>query len=210
MNKTVLIIEDHALTRIGLKTAFEKSGLFKAIKEAEYGEEGLKLAESIHPDVIVLDLGLPGINGIEVIKQLKNSVNSKIIVLTSHEDKKEVIEAITNGANAYCLKDIDPERLVSIIDKVIDGGFWVDESVSEIIRNSLEINSPPKTSIPLTDREIEILQLIADCHNNKKIAQMLSVSHYTVKSHMCNILHKLSVDDRTQALSIAMRNKWVK
>lgn len=216
----IIIIEDHALTRIGLKTALETSPNIKVIAEAEYAEDGINLAKELDPDLVVMDLGLPNMNGIDATKIIKEyNSEIKILILTSHNNEKEVIESLGAGADAYCMKDINPQRLISIIEGIVEGGAWLDPSIAKTVLGKVinlnpsdivELKEISNEPVPLTDREIEILQLIADGLSNPEIAIELSLSPHTVKSHICNILQKLSVDDRTQAIVRAMRNGWVK
>lgn len=217
MNKIKLIIvEDHALTRIGLKTTLEQSQIINVIDEAESGEEGVKKTLELEPDMVIMDLGLPGINGIEATRQIKEyNSEIKVLILTSHDNDREVIAALSAGADAYCMKDINPKKLISVVESVSDGGAWLDPSIARIVLTKATsfIEPEKKTAIksnsPLTDRENEILQLLADGLGNIEIAKELALSQYTVKAHICNILQKLSVDDRTQAVARAMRNKWI-
>lgn len=217
MNKIKLIlVEDHTLTRIGLKTALEESQKIEVVAEAEYGEAGVKLAQEIEPDLVIMDLGLPHMNGIEATQAIKNhNSNIKVVILTSHESENEVIGALSAGADAYCMKDISPARLISVIEGVIEGGVWLDPTIARAVISQMTSASKIKAKeekleiSPITEREIEILQLLADGLNNIEIAQELSVSQHTVKAHICNILQKLSVDDRTQAVARAMRQGWI-
>ena len=223
MNKKIrlVIIEDHVLTRIGLKTALEESKIIEVVAEAEYAETGIKLVQDLEPDVVVMDLGLPNMNGIEATKQIKQlNSNVKVLILTSHDREEEILEALRSGANAYCMKDVNPSRLTSIIEGVSDGGIWIDPSIARILikkgvfatstetknENTQQKKESPS---PLTQRELEILQLLANGLNYLEIADKISISQYTVKSHICNILQKLSVDDRTQAVVRAMRKGWI-
>jgi DNA-binding NarL/FixJ family response regulator len=217
MNKIKLIIvEDHALTRIGLKTTLEQSQIINVIDEAESGEEGVKKTLELEPDMVIMDLGLPGINGIEATRQIKEyNSEIKVLILTSHDNDREVIAALSAGADAYCMKDINPKKLISVVESVSDGGAWLDPSIARIVLTKATSFVEPdkkitiKSNSPLTDRENEILQLLADGLGNIEIAKELALSQYTVKAHICNILQKLSVDDRTQAVARAMRNKWI-
>lgn len=215
----VLIIEDHALTRIGLKTALEESSNIEVIGEAEYAETGIELAKELEPDLILMDLGLPNMNGIEATKLVKSfNPQIKVLILTSHDTDNEVIGAIGAGADSYCLKDINPKRLMSIVENLAEGGVWLDPSIAKIVLTKVVFpqvqeagNTDKKVNdSPLTDREIEVLQLLANGLNNIEIAQELYLSQHTVKSHICNVLQKLSVDDRTQAVARAMRQGWIK
>lgn len=218
---SLLIVEDHTLTRFGLKTAFESFGQIKLISEAEDGESAVELVKETRPDVVLMDLGLPGINGIEASRQIKGFDPAiKIIILTSHNNECEVWEALSSGANAYCMKDIEPDRLIHVIESVYDGAAWLDPGVAGIVLKkvtqgdnfSFRFDAPVDTSgekIQLTDREKEVLKLIVDGFSNADIAEKLYVSIHTAKAHVCNILQKLSVDDRTQAAIKALKDGLV-
>jgi len=213
----VLIIEDHALTRFGLKKAFDSVDRIKLISEAQDGESGVELTKKLKPDVVLMDLGLPGINGIEAIRQIKKFDNRiKIIVLTSHNTENEVWASIDAGANAYCLKNIEPERLIQVIESVYDGAAWIDPAIADMVLKGLadgnirtaplqEISPQFEEKLQLTRRESQVLRLIIDGCSNAEIAEKLFVSIHTVKAHVCNILQKLSVDDRTQAAIKALK-----
>ncbi|MFH0702628.1 MAG: response regulator transcription factor [bacterium] len=215
---SILIIEDHTLTRFGLKTAFESLSHIKTISEAEDGETGVNLAKELCPDIVLMDLGLPGINGIEATKLIKEFDNKiKVIILTSHNNEDEVWAALGIGANAYCMKDIEPERLIHVIESVYDGAVWLDPSIAGIVlkvlskeknKESLNGNNLGQSGekIQLTERETEVLKLIVDGYSNAEIAEKLFVSIHTAKAHVCNILQKLSVDDRTQAAIKALKD----
>jgi len=217
----ILIVEDHTLTRFGLKTAFESVESIKSIYEAEDGETGIELAKSLMPDVVLMDLGLPGINGIEATRIIKqNHSGIKVIILTSHNNQEEVWAALGAGANAYCMKDIEPDRLIQVIESVYDGAAWLDPGIAEFVLKSLpkvqadfnsteNTNTEDESKIQLTDREREVLKLIVDGFSNAEIAEKLYVSIHTAKAHVCNILQKLSVDDRTQAAIKALKDKIV-
>ncbi|OGI17343.1 MAG: hypothetical protein A2287_10950 [Candidatus Melainabacteria bacterium RIFOXYA12_FULL_32_12] len=217
----LIIVEDHALTRIGLKTALEESHRIQVIAEAEYGEVGVKLAQDFEPDIVIMDLGLPNMNGIDATRAIKDyNSDIKILILTSHDSENEVMEALKANADAYCMKDVNPARLISIIEGIVEGGVWLDPAIAKTVLNKItsydkmpnqdKFQEKKSDSSPLTEREIEILQLLADGLNNIDIAGQLSVSQHTVKAHICNILQKLSVDDRTQAVVRAMRQGWIK
>lgn len=214
----LLIVEDHTLTRFGLKTAFEAMDQIATVSEAEDGETGVELAKQEKPDVILMDLGLPGINGIEATKQIKGfDADIKIIILTSHNNEDEVWAALSAGANAYCLKDIEPDRLNHVIESVYDGAAWLDPSIADVVLRTLsssnpakvpfrELNQEARANSQLTEREYEVLKLIVDGYSNAEISEKLFVSIHTAKAHVCNILQKLSVDDRTQAAIKALKD----
>lgn len=216
----LIIVEDHMLTRIGLKTAFEMSSSLEVIGEAEYAETGIELVKSLTPEVVIMDLGLPNMNGIDATRLIKEfNSDIKVLILTSHDNKDQVLGAVAAGADAYCMKDINPSRLINIIENIANGGIWLDPAVAKIVLGRVNtdnvdpnknIDNKKSERVPLTDREIEILQLLADGMNNIEIAQELSLSQHTVKAHICNVLQKLSVDDRTQAIVRAMRSGWVR
>jgi DNA-binding NarL/FixJ family response regulator len=218
--KSILIVEDHTLTRFGLKTALEGLNQVK-IFEAENGEIGVEIAREVKPDLILMDLGLPGINGIEATKLVKQfDEKIKVIILTSHNNEDEVWAALGAGANAYCLKDIEPDRLIHVIESVYDGAAWFDPAIAEIILKTLSLGKSmnvkaeagtevTEEKAQLTDREMEVLKLIVDGYSNAEISEKLFVSIHTAKAHVCNILQKLSVDDRTQAAIKALKDGLV-
>lgn len=206
----ILLVEDHALTRFGLKTTLEAVDFVSSVIEAEDGESAVALTQEHQPDLILMDLGLSGINGIQATKIIKDIDKAfKIIILTSHNSEEEIFEALKVGANAYCLKDITPQRLVQVVETVAEGAAWLDPSIAELVLG--RINSSGKLSgisndaLNLTDRETQVLKLIVDGLSNAEIAEKICVSIHTAKAHVCNILQKLSVDDRTQAAIKALK-----
>lgn len=215
MKNNILIIEDHELTRFGLKTAFEDVEFIGTIYEADSAEKGLELFENNDIQLIIMDLGLPNMNGIDATKKIRAiNKDAKIIILTSHNDEKEVINSIKAGANAYCSKEINPQRLVNVVQSVLDGAAWFDPSISHIVlkaattTQSYEV-SPKKSDYNLTAREAQILKLITEGYSNTDIANELLVSINTTKAHVASILQKLEVDDRLQAALKAIKNKIV-
>ena len=200
----LLIVEDHALTLFGLKTVLSSKDFVNEIFEAQTGAKALSLFENNKIDIAIVDLGLPDINGISLSKKIKAiSKNTKIIILTSHNNQEEVIESFKNGASAYCSKEIDTAILSDVIEHVRYGAMWLDPSVAEIITNCLSmkntINEKNLESYNFTTREKEILKLLVNGFDNLEMSKKLSVSLHTVKAHICNILQKLDVKDRTQA-----------
>ena len=215
MKNNILIIEDHELTRFGLKTALEDVEFIGTIYEADSAEKGLELFENNDIQLIIMDLGLPNMNGIDATKKIRAiNKDAKIVILTSHNDEKEVINSIKAGANAYCSKEINPQRLVNVVQSVLDGAAWFDPSISHIVlkaattTQSYEV-SPKKTDYNLTARESQILKLITEGYSNTDIANELLVSINTTKAHVASILQKLEVDDRLQAALKAIKNKIV-
>lgn len=212
----VLIVEDHALTRFGLKTVLEAHDFFGEIYEAENGERSIDATIKYKPDVVIMDLGLPGINGIEASKQIKSyDENIKILILTSHKNDTEVWDALSAGANAYCMKEIEPDKLIRVIETVYEGAAWLDPAIANTVLKAIVSGKIPKKyeeknenkeKIQLTDRELEVLRLIVEGYSNQEISEKLFVSIHTAKVHVCNILQKLSVDDRTQAAIKALKS----
>lgn len=212
--KNILIVEDHELTRFGLKTTFEGLDFVGTIYEADFAEKAIEIFNNNHIDLIIMDLGLPNINGIEATKKIR-AINKevKVVILTSHNDEKEVINSLKAGANAYCSKEINPQRLVHVVQSVLDGAAWFDPSISHIVLKAATGTSfeetPSKNDYSLTTREAQILKLITEGYSNIEIANELFVSVNTTKAHVASILQKLEVDDRLQAALKALKFKIV-
>ncbi len=204
----ILIVEDHELTRFGLKTAFEND---YGIREVGSGEEALRVFNQETPDVVILDLGLPGINGVEVARQMRESGKDvKIVILTSHNDEREVLACLKAGANAYCSKEIDLKRLAQVVDSVMEGAAWFDPAVAQIVLNAVNNVQPaPAQNYDMTARERQILKHIAQGCNNQEIADKLGIGVNTVKVHVVSILKKLEVDNRLQAAIKALSQNMV-
>ena len=215
METSILIVEDHELTRFGLKTAFETCDFVKEIYEAESAEKAIEIVTENHVDLIVMDLGLPGMNGIEATQKIKELDDDiKIVILTSHNDDSEVLNSLKAGANAYCSKEINPKRLIQVIQSVIDGAAWFDPSISHIVLQAATKSQNNQTASPirdygLTSRETQILKLITEGYSNIEIANKLFVSINTTKAHVASILQKLEVDDRLQAALKALKERLV-
>ncbi len=211
----ILIVEDHELTRFGLKTAFEACDFVEYIKEAESAEKCLEILKNNEIDLIIMDLGLPGMNGIEATKLVKESNKDiKVVILTSHNDEQEVLNSLKAGANAYCSKEINPIRLTQVVQSVLDGAAWFDPSISHIVLNAAtkiqeKENIKSEKDYGLTSREAQILKLITEGYSNNEIANELYVSINTTKAHVASILQKLEVDDRLQAALKALKERLV-
>lgn len=214
----VVIIEDYKLTRVGLRMALNEFDLIEVVGEAEDAEKGIEIVKKMKPDVVLLDLGLPGISGLEAIQKIKEiTPEVNIIILTSHGQEEEVLAALGTGAKAYCLKDISPETLALVIKNVATGGCWLDPNIANFVLNTLpapeSLNFLSSNSnlqkIQLTEREIEVLKLLVKGKSNTEIAKDLIVSVHTAKAHVCSILQKLCVDDRVQAAVKAIKEHIV-
>lgn len=215
MKQNILIVEDHELTRFGLKTTFEGVDYVENIYEADSAENAIKIFNENKIDIIIMDLGLPNMNGIEATRHIKNlNKDVKVIILTSHNDEKEVLNSLKAGANAYCSKEINPKRLIQVVQSVADGAAWFDPSIAHIVLKA-SANSPSyetennSKDYDLTAREAQILKLMTEGYSNMEIAQILVISINTTKAHVANILQKLEVDDRLQAALKALKNKIV-
>ena len=215
----VIIIADYKLTRVGLKYALNEIENINVVAEAQNAEVGLELIYKEKPDVVLMDLGLPGINGLEATIKVKQICpETKVIILTSHDREEEVVASLGSGASGYCLKDIDPITLSNVIKNVAKGACWIDSSVAHLALKlfpkpeNTEImssgqNKDNKTK--LTERENEVLKLLVQGKSNTQIAEELIVSVHTAKAHVCSILQKLCVDDRVQAAVKAIKEGLV-
>ncbi len=211
----VVIIEDFKLTRVGLRCALNENKDINVIGESESAMNGLRIIEQLKPDVVLMDLGLPGMNGIEAIMKLRETnKTTKVIALTSHDREEEVIAVLSAGANAYCLKDIDPIKLADVIRDVANGVCWLDAEIAEKVLRSfpkqeklvlLNSKSNQENQVPLTEREYEVLRHLVSGKSNTEIAKELIVSVHTAKAHVCSILQKMCVNDRVQAAVKAVR-----
>ncbi len=226
---SLLLVEDHQLTRIGLKTILTRTQDIKVIAEASNGREAVKQACELKPDIILMDVGMPQMDGIEatrLIREKEPTIN--IIMLTSHDNDRDIFASLSAGAAGYCLKDVAPDRLYAAIRCVNAGDVWLDSAIaSKVIkkyssgssssfqdsRNDSPKDKPANVSAalnePLSPRELEVLNLVVEGLSNQQIADKLIISLATAKTHVRNILNKLAVDDRTQAAVSAMRKGLV-
>lgn len=219
----LLIVDDHPVFRQGLRDVLETDSRLKVIGEAADGEVAIELAREADPDVILMDINLPTINGLQVTRKIKAQMpDVKVIMITGYDDAEQVFHALRAGASAYCPKDITPEALISIIHTVRRGNYFVGEKIMTYdelmawIEQKIGRFAGPLVSdtdelfVPLSPREMEILEHVTRGLSNKEIAYKLGISHQTVKNHMTAILRKLRVDDRTQAAVYALRHGWVR
>ena len=204
----VLLTDDHAIVRKGVRALLATERDIQVVGEAGSGAEALAQAEALHPDVILMDLVMPELDGIEATRQITSKLpGTHILVLTSFAADEKVFPAIKAGALGYLLKDSGPEELVEAIRKVHRGEPSLEPTIARKVL--MELSHPakqqPLTADPLTEREFDVLRLIAKGCSNKEIALKLSVSDLTVRTHVSNILSKLHLDDRTQAAIYALR-----
>jgi DNA-binding NarL/FixJ family response regulator len=218
----ILIVDDHALFRVGIRQILEREPDLEVVGEADDGRTALDAAFATNPDVILMDLSLPPPGGIESTQRVKRELPSAaIVVLSTEEDEDALFESIKAGAAAFILKDIAPEDLVMIIRRVVAGEYLINDKVfskpavaSRVLKEFRELavygQEAAPIFAPLSPREVEILDNIAQGMTNKQVAYALSISEQTVKNHMSSILRKLSVNDRTQAVVYAMRQGWIR
>jgi DNA-binding NarL/FixJ family response regulator len=218
----ILIVDDHALFRVGIRGILAQEPDLEVVAEADDSRTAMEAAFATNPDVILMDLSLPAPGGIETTQRVKRELPSAaIVVLATEEDEEALFGAIKAGAAAFILKDVAPEDLVMIIRRVVAGEYLINDKVfskpavaSRVLKEfrDLAIYGQQEVPIfaPLSPREIEILDNIAQGMTNKQVAYALSISEQTVKNHMSSILRKLSVNDRTQAVVYAMRQGWIR
>lgn len=230
----VLIVEDHELARFGLSMALGERDNITVVGEAQNGQEGLDLALSQKPDIVLMDIGMPVMNGITATQLIKEQAPTmRVVILTSLSNPEEVLASIAAGADAYCMKDIKIDRLHQVLDMVMEGAIWLDPAIARLVMHSLpngptgaaavEPDPGAKAQEPtqkpthykrryntdLTERELEVLKLIVGGKSNKEIAAILQVSSHTAKAHVANIIQKLAVDDRTQVAVKALKDGLV-
>ncbi|MDJ0648060.1 MAG: response regulator transcription factor, partial [Xenococcaceae cyanobacterium MO_188.B19] len=237
----VVLIEDHNLSRIGLCAALKQYEDIEIVASSANGEDGLQQIKTHQPDVALVDIGLPDIDGIEVTQKVReyqsenSDFDTKILMLTMHDSESSVMAAFAAGADSYSLKDVSMDNLVEAIHNTYEGNAWIDPAIARIVLKQAQVtkaNSPLKSdnvvqtetpkdtqaitavaeeyqqlieTYPLTDRELEVLELIVAGCSNAEIAEKLYITVGTVKTHVCHILNKLCADDRTQAAVRALR-----
>lgn len=242
----VALIEDHDLTRVGIRTALQQKDEFEVVGEAANAVEGLKMLKTLHPDIAIIDIGLPDKDGIELTREVKSvseneELATKVLILTLRDNKEAVLAAFAAGADSYCMKD-SSDNLLEAVRVTYNGHAWIDPAIARIVLQQAKTN-PPKTEsqqtvaqsepssvenkfvvktnlapsehpedidpYTLTERELEVLQLIVEGCSNAVIAERLYITVGTVKTHVRNILNKLCADDRTQAAVRALRSGLV-
>lgn len=218
-----MIVDDHPVFRQGLRDVLETEPQIQVVGEAADGEQAITVADEVQPDVILMDINLPTMNGLQVTREIKSRrPQTNFVMITGYDDAEQVFHALRVGAAAYCPKDITPEALIRVIIAVNEGNFVVSEKVmthEEVVawlqqkvgRMGSELGADMEDYlVPLSPREMEILEQVTRGMSNKEIAFQLGISHQTVKNHMTSILRKLRVDDRTQAAVYALSRGWVR
>jgi DNA-binding NarL/FixJ family response regulator len=218
---TLLIVDDHPLFRQGVADALALEQGFRVVGQAADGKHALELIRDLDPDIAVLDVNLPEMNGQQITHQVtQDKLRTRILLLTGYDDIEQAIHAAHAGAAAYCSKDIQPQNLIGIIREVANGKFVIGENVftrrelDNWLESQLEgarrsYSEPGSPFHPLSDREMEVLSCVVRGMSNKEIASLLGISHQTVKNHVTSILRKFGVEDRTQAVVYALKRGWV-
>ncbi len=219
---TILVVDDHPIFRQGVIDSFSLEPDFEIVGEAESGEKAYEIIKQLEPDVAVLDVNLPGLNGQQITRQVVlDKLRTKVVLLTAYDDTEQVIHAMRVGAHAYSAKDVEPEKLTNIVRNVALGYYFVGDQrldqkgVEEWIgehtdSSSRSYSDPGEPFYPLSAREMEVLECVTLGLSNKEIASKLGISHQTVKNHVTAILRKLNVEDRTQAAVYSLRRGWVR
>jgi two-component system nitrate/nitrite response regulator NarL len=198
----VLLIDDHALFRKGVGQIISADPAFEVVGEAASGQEGLDLAEKLMPDMVLIDLNMKGMNGLETLRRFKaSSLKARFVVLTVSDAEDDLLEALRAGADGYLLKDMEPEDLCASLLKATTGVTVLQDRLTEVLKNALlePVVKTAANDAALTEREHEILECLADGMNNKTIARKLGISDTTVKVHIKNLLRKLNLTSRLEA-----------
>jgi DNA-binding NarL/FixJ family response regulator len=219
---TVIVVDDHPLFRQGVVETLSMEEDIEVIGEASNGEEAIAIIRALQPDIAILDINLPGINGQQVTRQMiTEKISTLAVLLTGYDDIEQAIHSMRAGACAYCSKDVQPKHLMTVIREVANGKYVVGYDVFDLegmenwLRERLgqtnrSYSDPGEPFHPLSGREMEVLACVTQGMSNKEIATMLGISHQTVKNHVTAILRKLGVEDRTQAAVYALRHGWVR
>lgn len=203
----VLLVDDHQVVRRGLRTFLEIQDDIEVVGEAADGAEGVARTEELRPDVVLMDIKMPGTDGIEALRRLRELDNpAKVLIVTSFTEQRTVVPALRAGASGYVYKDVDPDALAGAIRSVYAGHVLLQPEVAGALLAQDDPGTSTGRGSTLTEREREVLGLIADGRSNREIARALVLSEKTVKTHVSNILMKLDLSDRTQAALWAVRN----
>jgi two-component system, NarL family, response regulator LiaR len=206
----ILIVEDDPVMQLGLSELFEEQSQFEIVAQVGDGYAAIAQSLQLQPDLIIMDIGLPKLDGIMATQQIKAAQPEvHVLMLTSHTDEPEMIAALASGADAYCVKGTNFDQLLLAIACAQEGATYLDPQIARQIIETLKPTSPKQTIGELSSRELEVLKLLVDGKSNPEIAAILSISLSTAKAHVRNIMSKLAVDDRVQAAVIALRSGLV-
>ncbi len=219
----VLLVEDHKMVRLGLSLVFEHCDGVELIGEADDGKKGVEMAIKLLPDVVLMDIGLPELDGIQATSIIKkNNKNIKVLIFTSRETDDDVFDSLSAGADGYIMKGSNEEQIINAIKAVAEGTAWLDPAIARLVLSNVRknsstnnialsenVNKNSKNIYGLTDRELEVLALIVEGLNNSQIAKRLVITLSTAKAHVHSILQKLYVTNRTQATIQAVKEGLV-
>ena len=218
----VLLVEDHELYRMGLSMLLSKAEDINLVAEASDGVQGVKKAREFSPQVILMDIGLPNMDGIEATQRIKDFLpETKILIFTSRDSEHDIFESFRAGADGYIMKGASPEQTISAIKAVYEGVGWIDPAIAKVVFSSIGVNrqtstvsvenfgKKEKNSYGLTERELDVLSLMVDGLTNPQIAEKLVITRATAKAHVHSILQKLCATSRTQATVLAMKEGLV-
>jgi len=224
LKRRVLLVEDHPMYRRGLRRLLEDTGRYTVVGEARNGHEAIHLADVHHPELIILDVQLPGVTGLKIARVLrKQQPRARLVFLSMHVDDERLFDAIRAGGSAFLTKDIDGETLLDALRRVMAGESLINQLILsrpqlawKVLSEFRALANDPETpgelaggALPLSAREIEVLDCVAQGLSNKEIADELFVTEQTVKNHMTSVLRKLDVNDRVQAVLYAVKNGWI-
>ena len=224
MGVKVLLVEDHTMVRLGLSLVFDNTDEIELVGEADNGKKGVELALELTPNVVLMDIGLPEMDGIQATSIIKKAnPNIKVLMFTSRESDDDVFDALSAGADGYIMKGANEQQMISAINAVSEGTAWLDPAIAKLVLSNVRrqnpapvqepspspLNKNAKNTYGLTDREIEVLGLIVEGMQNEQIAKKLVITLSTAKAHVHNILQKLYVENRTQATIQAVKEGLV-
>ncbi|OUC14307.1 MAG: DNA-binding response regulator [Alkalinema sp. CACIAM 70d] len=202
----ILIVEDDPMMQLGLEQSLSDYPQYTIVGQANDGYTGVEMALELKPDIIVMDIGLPRLDGIAATQQIRAKLpNVRVVILTSHTMDTEIIAALSSGADAYCIKGADVDRLVTAISVAQEGATYLDPLIARQVIDHLKPPTRPTPIGQLSQRELEVLQLMVEGYSNPEIANALYLSTNTIKTHIRGIMNKLAVDDRVQAAVVALR-----
>lgn len=212
----MILVDDHLLFREGIKSILDNEPSFEVVGAASNGIEALNLVDTLKPDIVIMDVTMPEMNGIEATKEIVAlHPGTKVVMLSVHTEKSYVFDSLKNGASGYIIKETTPAELISAITQVVKGHHYLHPAVTGVVVDALvgknqamPLEATPPVHI-LTARECEVLQLLAEGYSNRTMAEYLHISEKTVKNHMTSIFQKIQVDDRTQAVLMAISKNWV-
>jgi two-component system, NarL family, response regulator LiaR len=206
----VLIVEDDPMMQLGLEQSLMVYPQLEIVGQADDGYLGVQAALKLKPDLVVMDIGLPRLDGIAATQQIKAALpETHVVMLTSHQTETEIIAALSSGADAYCIKGATVERLLSAISAAVEGATYLDPQIARKVIENLKVPSSKGNNANLSQRELDVLRLMVDGLSNPEIAEKLYLSPNTIKTHVRGIMNKLSVDDRVQAAVVALRSGLV-